>query len=1203
MFRVLHLSDIHIGATYKDSESIACKVASDIGYNGLSGIKCIVVTGDIFEGRIKPDDLLINEAVKFFEVLLKEINYNQNDNLINKEDIIFVPGNHDLIRVDSLDERWSKYKKFLKQFYGDIPVYYNTENYCVLKVYHNYKVAFVGFNSCQIEKKKLFDDKYIEKFNKHISEMSLEDYGIKKANVIEVLKNEVADEYDDFGHIPLAQITPLEREIKKLDNYVVIALFHHHFYLFPEIAQEFGDSSLIRNYTEVIQHLKYMNVSIVLHGHKHFDLERPYIMEDYYNSSDNIIDVFAGGSVGTDRKERHTFSIMDVYDTKDDIKLIHNKFVYSGEHLEPIVKKQIPPQKIVGRIVKLLEILKNLNPDAFKEYTDMAYKSFKTYDSCRKLIEWISEAITGFTGVYKFLDDDYKNILFLLYAVNYRVISYKVIVEKNQYQSYFESSSKNWRSFYDTHLAGRDFCISTNEYHELFKYKDLKKITAVCDRILNNCENRKTSIYLAFTMLGIFFSDLYLVMTEYADDFKESIKYKINIKIEDNKFHENVPAPRIEIKSDADRRSVYVQLLCNEATAHKMAVLFVKEFDLLINKFEDYFKIIGLKLYYLLPKIDKDNMKNTLDNYNFEAYIPTLLPLLTGDNIYPSKVVFVRELIQNSIDAIAVREAKDEEKFAKRIMIEIANDENKKRYFKIADNGTGMDRYKIERYFTSIGRSFYSGEEYQDLNISYKPISNFGIGFLSSFMVCQEIDVKTRYFLDNSEGLKLHIPNYDGCFFIELDNEANVGTEIKLYLDCDLSNQNMVDYIKKSMLDIKYNILIKYLNDRNCETQLEIPAHFIREKSKIDDFKFFIPLTEKGEVLDIDYAEVSGNRYIEKYEYGILIRKENDMDVQSQHIVLNAGILVEQANLMNLFSKDFSIDSIPHWREPRRPYNIIYFNFPSNWLQVDVSRENVTGFTDMIVQQYGKSKGNTLGEKIARCLYKQIISFEIYAKTEQKKVPLIYLQEVIQNALDFAKLCNTSDINKELRKMYYHLIIEFSNKGVTYKIRKMGKSKNRITVEYIDDSAKIQHRVLRKKLEPQLAGFRSHGFVLNDKLKKFKFRFGDIPRIMEEFIYRNDIYIDQEHRYQLDSIVNELGFDIEYENKYKIIFELLTVFLLEIPEKELLNKKGERLPIMFLLENVALNYLTVNNMDEGITVNYENIGKNILKKWDDNWLL
>ena len=114
MFRVLHLSDIHIGATYKDSESIACKVVSDIAHNGLSGIKCIVVTGDIFEGRVTPNDLLINEAVNFFDVLLEEINYNQDETIINKEDVIFVPGNHDLIRVDSLEERWSKYKKFLK---------------------------------------------------------------------------------------------------------------------------------------------------------------------------------------------------------------------------------------------------------------------------------------------------------------------------------------------------------------------------------------------------------------------------------------------------------------------------------------------------------------------------------------------------------------------------------------------------------------------------------------------------------------------------------------------------------------------------------------------------------------------------------------------------------------------------------------------------------------------------------------------------------------------------------------------------------------------------------------------------------------------------------------------------------------------------------------------------------------------------------
>ena len=47
MFRILHLSDIHIGKTYKDPENIACQIASDIDYVGLSNINCIIVTGDI----------------------------------------------------------------------------------------------------------------------------------------------------------------------------------------------------------------------------------------------------------------------------------------------------------------------------------------------------------------------------------------------------------------------------------------------------------------------------------------------------------------------------------------------------------------------------------------------------------------------------------------------------------------------------------------------------------------------------------------------------------------------------------------------------------------------------------------------------------------------------------------------------------------------------------------------------------------------------------------------------------------------------------------------------------------------------------------------------------------------------------------------------------------------------------------------------
>ncbi len=997
MFRILHLSDIHIGKTYKKHEDIACKIAMDIDSNGSGNINCVVVTGDIFDGRIDATDSLINKAVCFFETLLNEINSNQEKNQINKNDFIFVPGNHDLKREDDFQERWSKYHNFLKQFYGNIPSYYIEENYSLFREYKEHKVVFVGFNSCEIEKRNLFDDEYICKFEKCINESELNKFGIDKNKVVEVMRSEIKSKYNDYGYIPLSQITPIMRKIKKLENYTVVALFHHHFYLFPEIAQQIGDSGLIRNYTEVTQYLRNMNVSVVLHGHKHFALERPFVMDDFYDSSDNVINVFAGGSVGAEEKEEHTFGVLDLYERKDNIKLKFKKFVYNSENLN-IINKQMPPEKISGRIIKLLDTLKTLNYEKYNLYRNTAEKIYAPYyNDCNKIVSWVSEAITGFTEVYECIEEDDNNLLFLFYAINYRIICYMKNINKED--SYFKSASEIWHSFYDMNLKNTNFAISKDDYHHMFIHKKLKDAASSCDKLLNSCGNKKSQKYLAFTMLGMFFTDLYLVLTKYADDFKESIKYKVNIKIEENKFHENVPAPRIVIKSDADRRSVYIDLLCNEATAHKMAVLFVKEFDLLINKFEDYFKIIGLKMYYLLPKVDKDRMKNALDNYNFEAYIPTLIPLLTGDNIYLSKVVFARELIQNSIDAISVREAKDKRDFSKKILIELNKDENGKRYFKIVDKGTGMDRYKIERYFTSIGRSFYSGDEYEDLNISYKPISNFGIGFLSSFMVCQEIDVKTKYYIEGSEGLKLHIPNYDGCFFIELEKDLEVGTEIKLYLNDSVNNESIVNYIWGVMKDVKYPIDIQYLNDRGEETLINIPAHLVRKQNEFEEFNFFVPFLEDGKIAAINYLEeVLSNKFISKYEYGLLICK--NLKTNDNFMVLNSGIRIMQTSMEDVFGKDFGKCNYYMFQDEIMPNNIIV-NFPANWIQLDVARENITGFSNALNDEDNEKRSREIRKQIAYSLYDQFLQYIQYTKNQTTDIPAIYLQNAIEHALLF----------------------------------------------------------------------------------------------------------------------------------------------------------------------------------------------------------
>ncbi|BAH07152.1 ATP-binding protein [Clostridium kluyveri] len=1010
-FRVLHLSDIHIGKTYIKSEEIAYKIVYDITHNGLCTVRSVVVTGDIFDGQVQINEKLISEAVIFFNILLEQINLNQDEYKLTKDDFIFIPGNHDLIRVDDYELRWSKYNGFLKGFYINIPGYYNTKNYSVLRPYYEEKIVFIGFNSCQIEKKKIFDKTYLNMIDKNIKSETLKKQGIDKKQLIELLEGEVANEYDDYGKVSMAQISDIERQIRKLNGYNIVAMLHHHFYLFPEVAQKYGDSSLVRNYTAFIQHLKYMNVKTVLHGHKHFDLERPFITDDYYETTESIIDVFAGGSVGTDRKDRHTFSIIDFYKQREDIKLIQHKFIYNGESLEPISKKQIPSKNISGRVVKLLEILKFTNYDAYMLYMTSLEKLFKIYKTCGEIINWISESITGFCDVYKYLDRDYRNILFLLYSVSCRTLNYKSIIEKDT--QYLEYASSILKEIFDNFLSCPHFNISDEDFHSLFKIKSLKSLADKCNQLLNENMNKITKQYLAFSMIGIFFSDLYLVFTEYADDFyNENIKYKVNIKMEENKFHANVPAPRITIESNADRRSAYVKFLCNEATVYKIAVLFVKEFDLILDKFQHCFKSIGFKMYYLIPKIDKNNFKNTLDSCNFEAYIPTLLPLLTGDNIYSSKEVFARELIQNSIDATAVREAKEEIDFMKSIRIEFGKDKNAGLYFKIKDNGTGMDRYKIERYFTNIGRSYYSGDEYRSLNISYEPISNFGIGFLSSFMVCREIEVRTKYFFNGTEGLKLYIPNYDGCFFIEGEENIDVGTEIKLYLNKEMHVDTIIDYIKKVMLDVKYDIIISY-RDEGKEELIEIPAHYIRKNSTVEAFQFFIPFKENGEVLNIHWKEeVLSENFINKYEYGLLIKANLDnMDYNYGEVILNAGIRVEQTSLDALFHNEFNYDR----DDNGITYNSIFMNFPANWIQIDVSREKLKGFSDMIRDINHK---NPIGIKIAEVIYNQLTCFLNYSRENSISIPKSCVQEIIQYAICFCRNENSSVYKKLLNLKY-----------------------------------------------------------------------------------------------------------------------------------------------------------------------------------------
>lgn len=119
-----------------------------------------------------------------------------------------------------------------------------------------------------------------------------------------------------------------------------------------------------------------------------------------------------------------------------------------------------------------------------------------------------------------------------------------------------------------------------------------------------------------------------------------------------------------------------------------------------------------------------------------------VLELLTGENLYSDPGVFVRELLQNAIDAVLTRRRLDPgfgEKDGK-IVVHAWMDNEGYGWFRIEDDGIGMDAHIVKDYFLKVGRSYYTSDEYKAAMIhkvrdtSFTPTSRFGIGILSCFM-------------------------------------------------------------------------------------------------------------------------------------------------------------------------------------------------------------------------------------------------------------------------------------------------------------------------------------------------------------------------------------------------------------------------------------------------------------------------------------
>ena len=255
--------------------------------------------------------------------------------------------------------------------------------------------------------------------------------------------------------------------------------------------------------------------------------------------------------------------------------------------------------------------------------------------------------------------------------------------------------------------------------------------------------------------------------------------------------------------------------------------------------------------------------KPTLTNYigenmskkKFKTEVSQLLHLIIH-SLYSHKEIFLRELVSNASDALDKLKyltlTDDNYKkldFNPRIDIKFEDGDKKKLI--ITDSGIGMNEEDLDKQLGTIARSgtknflsTLSGDEKKDANL----IGQFGVGFYSSFMIADKVEVLTRK--AGEENAFLWTSDGENAYSIKEAERDTFGTTITLHLNEEgneyASRWSLENLIKKYSDHIAFPIFLEYEDstwegegdDRKEKKELKVEqvnaASALWKKSKSD---------------------------------------------------------------------------------------------------------------------------------------------------------------------------------------------------------------------------------------------------------------------------------------------------------------------------------------------------------------------------------
>ncbi|MEH2231551.1 MAG: molecular chaperone HtpG [Nostoc sp.] len=338
-----------------------------------------------------------------------------------------------------------------------------------------------------------------------------------------------------------------------------------------------------------------------------------------------------------------------------------------------------------------------------------------------------------------------------------------------------------------------------------------------------------------------------------------------------------------------------------------------------------------------------------LEQGTISIHTENIFPIIKK-SLYSDHQIFLRELVSNAVDAIQklkmVSRAGDYAGDIGEPEIEIAIDKDKKT-LSISDNGIGMTADEVKKYINQV--AFSSAEEFihKYEGKSDQPIiGHFGLGFYSSFMVAQKVEIDT---LSYQEGAQAVHWSCDGspAFTLEESSRTTRGTTIILSLQGEeeefLESARIKNLVKTycDFLPVPIKLDGEVINKQKAPWR-ESPSNLTQE-DYLEFYRYLYPFQEEPLLwvhLNTDYPFIiNGILYFPKMR--------PDVDVTKGQIKLFCN---------QVFVSDNCEEIIPQFLMPMRGV------IDSTDIPLNVSRSALQG--DRTVRRIGDYIAKKVGDRL-----------------------------------------------------------------------------------------------------------------------------------------------------------------------------------------------------------------------------------------------